>query len=74
MATRGPDRAVAREATLLRSFRYLGATDVALEGAERELRMWSRGGIHIDVPEDRLALLKVSYKSAAAAQASIPVF
>jgi hypothetical protein len=37
-----------------------GATDAALDGAERELRMWSRGGIHIDVPEDRLQMLGIS--------------
>ena len=67
--TLGPHLHVASETTLLRLFRYLGATDVALDGAERELRMWSRGGIHIDVPEDRLPLLKVSYRPTAAAQA-----
>ena len=64
--TLGPHLHVASEATLLRLFRYLGATDAAMEQAERELRMWSRGGIHIEVPEDRLALLRVSYKPAAA--------
>jgi hypothetical protein len=51
------------EATLLRLFRYLGATDGAMRGAEQELRMWSRGGIHIDVPEERLHLLGISCRS-----------
>jgi hypothetical protein len=55
--TLGPYREVSSEATLLRLFRYLGATPEAIEEAERCLRMWSRGGIHIDVPEDRLYLL-----------------
>ncbi len=74
----GPHLHVAREETLLRLFRFLGATEEAMEQAERELRMWSRGGIHIDVTEDRLPLLKVSYQAAAAtaqapAQASQPI-
>jgi hypothetical protein len=56
----GSYRDVASEATLLRLFRYLGATDDAMREAERDLQRWSRGGIHIDVPEDRLSLLGVS--------------
>lgn len=67
--TLGPHLHVASEDTLLRLFRYFGANENAMEQAERELRMWSRGGIHIDVPEERLPLLKVNYRAAAAAQA-----
>jgi hypothetical protein len=59
----GPWRDVASEETMLRLFRYLGATDEAMEQAERELRMWSRGGIHIDVPSDRLYLLGMGNKA-----------
>jgi hypothetical protein len=55
----GPYRDVASEETLLRLFRYLGASDDAMQEAERDLRRWSRGGIHIDVPEDRLRLLDI---------------
>ena len=45
--------------TLLRLFRYLGASEDAMQEAERDLRRWSRGGIHIDVPEERLYLLSI---------------
>jgi predicted RNA polymerase sigma factor len=55
----GPYRDVASEATMLRLFRHLGASEDAMQEAERDLRRWSRGGIHIDVPEDRLYLLGV---------------
>jgi hypothetical protein len=55
----GPFRDVASEETLLRLFRYLGASEDAMQEAERDLRRWSRGGIHIDVPEERLSLLGV---------------
>ena len=54
---------------MLRLFRYRGATVEGMSNVEREIRMLSRGGIHIEVPEDRLALLRVSYKPAAATQA-----
>jgi hypothetical protein len=54
----GPYRDVASEATLLRLFRYLGASEDAMREAERDPRRWSRG-IHIDVPEDRLRLLDI---------------
>ena len=50
----GPCRDVASEQTLMRLFAYLGATPAALEEAAGDLRRWSRGGIHIDVPEGRL--------------------
>ena len=50
----GPYWDVASEQTLMRLFAYLGATPAALEEAANDLRRWSRGGIHIDVPEDRL--------------------
>ena len=33
---------------------------VGMQEAERDLRRWSRGGIHIDVPEDRQSLLGAS--------------
>ena len=56
----GPYRDVASEGTLLRLFRYLGASEDAMQEAERDLRRWSRGGIHIDMPEDRLSLLGVN--------------
>ena len=56
----GPCRDVASEQTLMRLFAYLGATPAALEEAANDLRRWSRGGIHIDVPEDRLHLLGAS--------------
>ncbi len=55
----GPWRDVASQETMLRLFRYLGATDAAMDQVEREIRMWSRGGVHIDVPADRLHLLGV---------------
>ena len=55
----GPYRDVASEETLLRLFRYLGASEEAMQEAENDLRRWSRGGIHIDVPEDRLRLLDI---------------
>jgi hypothetical protein len=57
--TLGPYRDVASEATLLRLFQFLGATPEALEDAKGNLRRWSRGGIHIDVPPERLYLLGV---------------
>jgi hypothetical protein len=56
----GPYLDVASEATLVRLFRYLGATAEGIAGVEREIRMWSRGGIHIDVPEERLYLLRIA--------------
>jgi hypothetical protein len=55
----GPYRDVASEQTLRRLFAFLGATPAALEEAARDIKRWSRGGIHIDVPEDRLYLLGV---------------
>ena len=55
----GPYRDVASEQTLMRLFLYLGATPEALEGAANALRMWGRGGIHIDVQPDRLHILGV---------------
>ncbi len=55
----GPYRDVASEQTLIRLFAYLGATPEALDEAAGDLRRWSRGGIHIDVPEERLHLLGV---------------
>lgn len=55
----GPYRDVASEETLLRLFRYLGASEEAMREAENDLRRWSRGGIHIDVPEDRVGLLGI---------------
>jgi hypothetical protein len=57
----GPYRDVASEQTLMRLFAFLGATPEALEEAARDIKRWSRGGIHIDVPEDRLHLLGVRY-------------
>jgi len=60
----GPFRDVASEATLMRLFKYLGATPESLDEAAGDLRRWSRGGIHIDVPEDRLHLLGVTGRSA----------
>jgi hypothetical protein len=54
-AVLGPYRDVASEATLLRLFRYLGASEDAIQEAKLDLRRWGRGGIHIDVPEDRLS-------------------
>jgi hypothetical protein len=57
--TLGPHLHVASEQTLMRLFAYLGATPEALDEATGNLRRWSRGGIHIDVPEDRLHLLGV---------------
>jgi hypothetical protein len=37
----GPYRDVASEATLLRLFRYLGATEDAMRETENDLRRWS---------------------------------
>jgi hypothetical protein len=56
----GPYRDVASEQTLMRLFAFLGATPEALEEAARDLKRWSRGGIHIDVPDERLSLLGIS--------------
>lgn len=55
----GPFKTVSSEATMLRLFRYLGATPEAMDHATRCLQMWARGGVHIDVPDDRLYLLGV---------------
>lgn len=55
----GPYRDVASEQTLMRIFVFLGATPEALEDAADALRMWGRGGIHIDVQPDRLYLLGI---------------
>ena len=43
----------------MRLFAYLGATPEALAEAENDIRRWSRGGVHIDAPEERLHLLSV---------------
>lgn len=55
----GPFMDVSSEQTLVKLFRYLGATEEALAGAVNDLKQWSRGGIHIDVPEDRLRFIGV---------------
>jgi hypothetical protein len=46
----------------------LGTTPEALDEATGDLRRWSRGGIHIDVPEDRLHLLGMAATQHSTAQ------
>lgn len=60
----GPHIDVASKETMLRLFRYLGADDAAMAEVEQELRMWNRGGVHLDVPAEKLRLLRVSRSQA----------
>lgn len=62
----GPYIRIASKGTLLRLLRYLGANDEDMTDVEQELRQWNRGGVHLDVPVEKLGLLRLRYCPAAA--------
>jgi hypothetical protein len=60
-----PHRDVASKETMLRLFRYLGATDANIEQVETEIRQWNRGSVHLDVPGDRLHIIGATGRAVA---------
>lgn len=54
-----PFMEVASESTLLRLLKFCGATDAALEEAQRDIDRWGRGSIWLEVTPKGKRLLRV---------------